>query len=157
MKSNPTQHCRNLRMNNSSCSDEGTSERNVKLSINSVSRPQVRQHCQRRYFQDRRKEKQKHAKHQFSPSYTVQHIPIHIHSPKFNFVKKIRQIELIFFGLEFCGVKLVGTHLALPDKLCRSFAINIWTTFLSSLTLLSMPLLFSIQGQTLYYVALFPI
>ena len=71
--------------------------------------------------------------------------------------KKIRQIELIFFGLEFCGVKLVGTHLALPDKLCRSFAINIWTTFLSSLTLLSMPLLFSIQGQTLYYVALFPI
>ena len=72
-------------------------------------------------------------------------------------VLKIRQIELIFFGLEFCGVKLVGTHLALPDKLCRSFAINIWTTFLSSLTLLSMPLLFSIQGQTLYYVALFPI
>ena len=72
-------------------------------------------------------------------------------------VLKIRQIELILFGLEFCGVKLVGTHLALPDKLCRSFAINIWTTFLSSLTLLSMPLLFSIQGQTLYYVALFPI
>ena len=82
---------------------------------------------------------------------------IYICSTKFNFVKKIRQIELIFFGLEFCGVKLVGTHLALPDKLCRSFAINIWTTFLSSLTLLSMPLLFSIQGQTLYYVALFPI
>ena len=103
MKSNPTQHCRNLRMNNSSCSDEGTSERNVKLSINSVSRPQVRQHCQRRYFQDRRKEKQKHAKHQFSPSYTVQHIPIHIHS-----TKNSSNWTDFFSAWNFVGLNLLG-------------------------------------------------